>query len=109
MTQLSLDWQPDTGEALKDAGIARVTQSNAEFVRFMREEAKYMARQRGEVHIDDVRERARWYGLKPASPNAWGAIFAERGVWRIIGYRASTVASNHGHVSPVRELITGGE
>jgi hypothetical protein len=99
MTQLNL---PE-GIRQRDAGVKRVTTNNAEWVRWMRKQAKQDAYLLGGVHIDQLRAYAKALDYYPDSPNAWGAIFREKG-WRKTGeYRASKVASNHGHVSPVWE------
>lgn len=92
------------GAALRDRGLALVEISNAEFVSRMREEAVRIARDRGEVHVDDLRFVASKLGIAPASSQAWGAIFSERNRWVITGYRASAWVTNHGHRSPVRVL-----
>lgn len=93
------------GVALKAAGLTRVTANNAEFVARMREHAERIARERGSVHVDDLRYAASRLGIAPKSPNAWGAVFSERGKWVIVGYRASAWVTNRGHRSPIRQLI----
>jgi len=93
------------GEALKEAGIAKVSASNAEFVATMRGHAERIARERGAVHIDDLRFVASKRGLAPKSSAAWGSLFAQRGRWRKVGYRPSQWVTNHGHVSPIWEFV----
>lgn len=89
----------------KEAGIAQTASANADFVQTMRDEATRIAKERGKVHIDDLRLRAIQLGIEPKSSAAWGSIFAERGKWRKSGYRASELPTNHGHVSPEWELV----
>lgn len=97
----------DRGIAERDRGIARVTVSNADFVARMREEAVRIARERGSVHIDDLRRRSVELEIAPMSSAAWGAVFGQRGRWRKAGYRPSTWIGNHGHASPIWELVEG--
>jgi hypothetical protein len=97
----------DRGLTERDRGIARITLSNADFVARMREEAVRIALERGSVHVDDLRRRAGELEIAPTSSAAWGAVFAHRGRWRKGGYRPSTWVGNHGHASPVWELVEG--
>lgn len=88
------------GRKLRDDGIKRVAINNSEFVAKMQKQAIRLSRQRGEVHIDDLRAYAIKQGIQPDHKNAWGAIFNAK-VWQKIGYRPSALPSNRGHVSPV--------
>lgn len=93
------------GEELKQTGLALTTLANESFVTLMRREAREIAAGQGSIHIDDIRQRAISLGLSPTSSAAWGPIFSEKGVWRIVGYRPSAFPTNHGHSSPVRVLV----
>lgn len=104
MQDLGPLFAPRAGEELRDRGIEQAERANAIFVARMRQEAEAIARRDGEVHIDSVRARAIVLGLSPKSSGSWGAIFAERGKWEIIGWRASEFPDNHFHKSPVRRL-----
>lgn len=92
-------------ERAKQEGISRATMSNETFVSVMRLAARRIAMEQGSVHVDDVRRVAERMGVAPKSSAAWGCVFSERGVWEIVGYRASAVVSNHRHRSPVRRLV----
>lgn len=110
--QISLFDEPPSRQAVKahfdrdrarrrrDEGVALTETANAEFVQAMRDYAINVCRQRGQVHIDDLRQRALELGIKPASSNAWGAIFRGKG-WKQIGLKASELVTNHGHRSPI--------
>ena len=85
----------------RDEGIRLVSLKNQAFVNLMRYHAQIVCEKRGEVHIDDMRKYAIVKGVKPESPNAWGAIFRCKG-WRQTGeFRPSTLVTNHSHRSPV--------
>jgi len=89
------------GTKRRDEGVRLVETNNAEFIAQMREYARVVCAVAREVHIDALRRFAFAKGIKPKSPNAWGAIFREKG-WKQTGeYRASELVSNHGHRSPV--------
>ena len=63
------------GDYLRDRGCEIVEINNKQFVDAMRFNAKMIARQKGKVSCDELRELAGELNLKPVSPNAWGAIF----------------------------------
>lgn len=105
MTQLSL-LDHAAGQQLRDAGVAKVTASNAEFVNRMRQVARQVSYARGWCHIDDCRRGADELGIAPSSSNAWGAIFAGKG-WQRVGAKASDIPSNHRHVSPCWKWVGG--
>jgi hypothetical protein len=82
-----------SGADLKADGLADTEESNVVFLRLMREAAHRINKQRGRVSIDDLRSFAQESGLAPNSPNAWGAIFHQKG-WRVVGHVPSIFPSN---------------
>ena len=93
----------DDALARKAAGLDRVEATHPDFVPRLRAAARAYAIRHGTVTADDVRRLADELGLRPRSPNAWGAIFAGRG-WAKVGERPSAVLTNHGHRNPVWRL-----
>jgi len=88
------DFDGDAGREARADGIARVEAHGAGFVARMREVARIVSQQNGQVTVDDLRFYARECGIKPHHRNAWGAIF--RGPhWAPIGHTKSVLASNH--------------
>ncbi|MFZ3015338.1 MAG: hypothetical protein WA045_16660 [Nitrospira sp.] len=81
------------GAHRKSVGLTETEENNRVFIRQMREEAHRLVKRCGRVSIDGLRFYAEARGLKPHSPNAWGAIFHEKG-WRVIGHVLSTFPSN---------------
>ena|SRR3990167_451308 len=78
----------------RDAGIAQVISRNECFVSTMRGIARILARRRGVVNMDDLREIANEYGIVPNHQNAFGGIFRGQ-EWEIAGYTQSKIPSNH--------------
>lgn len=64
------------------------------FVERVRERARQVALERGEVSADDLRPWARARGITPPHPNAWGAVFKAPG-FRAIGRRRSRWITNN--------------
>lgn len=99
---MSAGWRPpgapprsrSTGEELRDGGLDKVEKSHGRWVDRMRELARQIARSRGFVSADDLRDHANKTGDHPHHQNAWGAIFrgAEWELWR---YTKSRHATNH--------------
>lgn len=83
------------GLASKELGQRIVRAANAEFVRRMRDLARFLSAGNGEVTVDDLRRMAASVNLAPSHPNAWGCIFSQSG-WAVVGHRRSTLASNRG-------------
>ena len=96
------------GQELKEAGIALVESNNTEFIEKMRRFVVYAASVAiPALGLDDdlictdlCRGYAEGKGIKPNSPNAWGAIFKKAPDGYIFintGRRKpSTYPSNHG-------------
>lgn len=99
MTQGNL-FDLDGGRTDRDAGVAAIETSHADFVPRMRAAAQAWALQYGTVTADDVRRIAWAFGVEPRHKNAWGAIFRGPG-WKKVGEAASRVRTNHAHVNPV--------
>jgi len=86
----------DIGSGLKgrDDGISQIISNNECFIATMRGIARIIARRKGIVNSDDLREVANEYGVKPKHSNAWGGIF--RGSeWECAGRVKSKLPSNH--------------
>jgi hypothetical protein len=108
MTQLGLVWNPKatpSGAERRERGLDRV-ETKETWVSRARAEAARIAREKGEVHIDDIRAWAERTGDKPDSSRAWGAVFrrSPQFPWEAIGVRASSHPTNHAHRSPVWAL-----
>ena len=89
--QATLDYE--AGASLKQHGQDMTAWSNLQFVETMRESARLICKSHGSVTIDDLRMKAEKYNVYPLSPNAWGAIFHEKG-WRLIDHVQSQVKTN---------------
>ena len=76
-----------------DAGIESVISNNECFVATMRGCARIIARRKGAVSCDDLRQLAGEYGIQPNHENAWGGIF-RGGEWVPVGRIKSKVPSN---------------
>ena len=95
MTQLAL------ALAERDRGIARVKSKNADFVETMRSVARMIARKKGTVCADDLRQWAADNCMFPTSPNAWGAIFCRNPDFVLHGYKRSCQVQGHGNLQRV--------
>lgn len=89
------------GNALKDAGIKRVSAHNEEWLRHARARAREVWIERGNVTVDDLRECLGYW--QPTHPNAWGAVF-KSGDFEPCGWKASTTPSCHGRMIRVWRL-----
>jgi len=109
MSQLNLDFEvmPRShfeylGELLKEQGLDDVEISSSNFLAHARKVACAIARHRGSVTVDDVRQQIP-SSLWPATPNAWGGIF--RGAeWKHVGWARSPFPSNHARSNRVWTL-----
>lgn len=90
----------DRGLEMKALGMARAETRAVSFVQRLRPAVKAFAIAHGSVTADDARRLAAELGLTPGHKNVWGIIFRERG-WKLVGYRPSTIRSNHAHRNPV--------
>lgn len=63
------------GEIERNRGIDRAERKSVDWVRAMRNVAKIVARQQGEVSSADIREICEQSDYWPHSPAAWGALF----------------------------------
>lgn len=82
------------GLQLRDAGIERVSAHNVDWLDTMRDYARTCCATFGAVTTDDLQSFAGRIGCLPDHPNAWGAIFKERG-WRCVGRMRSERPSAH--------------
>lgn len=78
----------------KDNGIQQIVDNNPTFVKTMQGVARLIARRRGVVCSDDLREVASQYGIAPKHENAWGGIFRGKN-WIKVGTVRSRIPSNH--------------
>lgn len=96
MSQLSIFDLP-SGIRGRDEGIARIVDTCETYVETARGVARILARRRGVVSSDDVREVLTEYGIEAPHPNAIGAIFKGK-EWHPVGWMQSKIPSNHGRV-----------
>ena len=89
------------GRSLRDQGLKRVAENNQEFIEAARGTAMLIAKAKGTVTADDVREGC---PIEPLHPNAWGAVF-KKGFKFTGQYRQSHAASRHGGIQRVWELL----
>ena len=83
----------EQGQSLKQHGQDMAGWGSLNFVVTMREVAKQMSEERGQVTIDELRIYARDNGLVPNHPNAWGTLFIEKG-WLRLEDTKSNIRSN---------------
>lgn len=96
VTQLSLF----DGEARKEMGVNQVLHNSAEWKDRAVTEIEYLANTKDLFTCDDLRERIE----APHHGNAWGAVFnaaAKKKIIKKVGYRPSTLPSNHASVIAV--------
>ena len=94
------DDQLSLGETLKLTGQMKVEEHNQRWIDEARLVATAVAREFGEVTIDDVRLRM---DREPLHPNAYGALF--RVGFEFTGrFVRSALASNHGRIIRVWRL-----
>jgi hypothetical protein len=93
------------GLFLRDNGLDSVENNNLTWVERMREIAKKISIEQGEVCADDLRRIADRANDNPDHVNAWGAVF--RGSqWRVIGRRKSITPSAHAREIKVWRYLT---
>ena len=89
------------GQLLRDAGIARVSCGREDWIAYARAVAVEIAEARGQVTINDVRERVELPDGFP--PNAWGAVL--RGdAFEPVGFCQATHPSAHARVVRIYKL-----
>lgn len=86
------------GEADKQDGIGLVASHGEAWMEIAREVAKSISQRAGNVSSDDLRALM----PPPHHPNAWGAIFHGEG-WVMVGWKRSSLVSNHGRMIRVWE------
>lgn len=96
-------------EQQKQLGLDLVEVSNPVFLETMRGVARMLARKLGEITADDVREyydrHVGSLGVKPTSPNAWGALFKTK-EWECVGFIKSRQVQGHGNMIRKWRLTT---
>jgi hypothetical protein len=100
--------QLDLYEALrrKQAGLELVEDHNESWCATARRVARDICAERGEVTADEVRCVLYPAGLRPAHPNAWGAVFRSGFEWTG-RWRVSAVPEGHGNLQRVWQLPGG--
>ena len=86
----------DAAQRAKEAGIAQAHEHSPTWVDLARATARDIARARGTVTADDVREVLYPMGIVPAHYNAWGAVFRKGFRWTG-WWRTSRVVGGHGN------------
>lgn len=85
----------DDGLARKDAGIDRVKENNAQWIKEARAVAMEILSIKGEICSDDVHEA--FPPPADAHPNVMGALMRDLGL-KAVGFRPTTRPSGHGRV-----------
>lgn len=97
----------ETGWERKREGLEKVEKNSKEFLAILRQKAEEIAREKGQVSIDELRAFAEENCLRPHHPNAWGAIFRGR-QWVVCGEKHSKWKTNNArriNVYSLREKI----
>jgi len=82
------------GDLLRDQGKARVSTHNKSWLYWARNRAEHAIRVNGDTTTDDVREIAETCAYHPDHKNVWGCVFNDKR-FKAIGYKKSTIPSNH--------------
>lgn len=86
------------GHELKQAGLDLVEKNNPTWLESMRSKARSIARQKGTVCADDLRDYSDQLeeveGIVPTTPNAWGSLFRSR-EFEYLYSQPSNYPSNH--------------
>ena len=82
------------GLFMRDNGLDSVENNNLNWVERMREIAKNISAEIGEVCADDLRRIADKTNDQPGHPNAWGSVFRGR-EWHVVGRRKSITPTAH--------------
>lgn len=92
--------------AERDKCIARVKAKNADFVETMKSVARMIARKKGTVCADDLREWLKEHPEigEPTSYNAMGAIFCRNKDFKLVGYSRSVLIQGHGNLQRIWAL-----
>ena len=98
--------QLDLALAERDAGIAKVAAKNQTFVATMRGTARQIARKKGTVCADDLREWLKQHPEigEPSSYNAMGAIFCRNPDFELAGYKLSEQVQGRGNLQRIWRL-----
>jgi len=93
------------GERRRETGLDLVADHNLGWLARARKEAERVARQQGEVTVEELRRWADEQDDQPNHPNAWGTVFRGNG-WRPVGYRQNGRESAHARRVVVWALST---
>jgi len=96
----------DFDEAIRrrDRGIRQVAHNNHLFLKEARMRAIELAKIRGEITCDDIRELCSAIDLEPANPNVWGALFKDKRFEFTGKYKRSALVQGHGNLQRVWRL-----
>jgi len=94
-----------SGRELRDKAVAAAVtkDANRAFVDAMRAVAYRIAREKGEVSANDLRDHAERHGITPPHPNLWGAVFLCNG-FEFVRFTESSVPCRHGSAVRVWKL-----
>jgi hypothetical protein len=92
-----------TGEERKAEGLAIIEAHHGDFLSLMRTRAREIATEKGSVTSDDLRAYAACWGIEPEHRNCWGAVWRPS-EWRYVGFKKSTLPSNHSRMVRVWKL-----
>lgn len=88
-------------EQQKQHSLDLLEESNPTFLETVRSIARRLARTRGAITADDVRDeydrQKDTLGVKPTSHNVWGSLFRGK-EWVCVGYTTSKQVQGHGNI-----------
>lgn len=90
--QQAFNFDIDLGKQARDRGITVTILNNADFIATARSIARVLATK--PISMDDVRKELDRRGIKPKTPNAYGAVFRGKG-WVHVGWVKSSLITNH--------------
>ena len=82
------------GLFMRDNGLDSVENNNLSWVERMREIAKGISAETGEVCADDLRRIADRTNDQPGHVNGWGSVFRGK-EWHVVGRRKSVTPTAH--------------
>jgi hypothetical protein len=89
------------GKALKEAGLAKIEARHAYVLGALRELARNLAWERGEISINDLREES--HNLEDIPPLCFSAVFRGK-EWEACGFTLASHPQAHGRTVRVYRL-----
>ena len=80
----------------RDQGLSRIESHHRDFLETIREIAQWLAKKKGRISADDVREHCSKIGIGAPHKNCWGALFTG-GDFECCGWTISKQISGHGN------------